>query len=289
MNYFRMLALWMACLAYTFYISWDEIKLEKGKQNEETFPSEATLKLVSLSYKNLSADYYWFRTLSYFGSSEGIVQSYVNLVPLVQRVVALDPDFASVYTFSGAALTVRELDPKYSVEILEQGTTHRPDLWSIWFYLGFNAYYFMHDYPKAARALARAATIDGAPEISGPLATRLAAQAGEPEIGLALIDTLINEVDENDADARQLIEDRRNLLQVEVDLKELNRQLATYRQTHPPPQSLEELMRLHIVPNPPSDAAGGTYRLREDGQVDTTTKRLELPKEIINAVKPRGD
>mgnify|MGYP001307120973 CR=1 FL=1 len=59
----------------------------------EVLPSEEALNLVSLSYANVVADYYWLRSISDFGTDAQQDSGFPNLGGLTSRVIALDPDF----------------------------------------------------------------------------------------------------------------------------------------------------------------------------------------------------
>lgn len=254
----------------------------------ETLPSIEALHLLSLNYGSLVADYYWLKAISHFGTSEMHDAGYPNLVGLMQRVLALDPYFATAYAFAGTALTVKGIDPNASVELLEQGLRYRPDDWRIAFYLGFNAFYFLGDNALATAAMARAARSPHAPPMIAMLATRLAAEAGRPEVGLALTEALLQTID--DPKLRTVYEERRELLRLEAELGILRDATRRYREAYGrTPHSLEDLVRPGLLRAlPPQDPVGGRYYVDVRGEVRTTSedKRLRIYRPQAGGEKP---
>ncbi|MBI5511313.1 MAG: hypothetical protein HY903_21340 [Deltaproteobacteria bacterium] len=287
MKIYGALFLGAAAITHLTHRELDRLPRPEPPSLRQTLPSEEAVKLLALGYGALAADYYWLKAVYEFGDPAYTAAGYPNLQALVRRVLTLDPYNLTAYQFAGTALTVSELDPMTSIELLWPGLERRPDAWQVPFLLGFNLYYFAHDYPVAARVLARAALIPGAPASAGPLATRLAAQAGEPEIGLRLVDTMLSTV--KDEKVRELYVERRRLLQLESEIKWLNEAVRKYVEARGVrPQSLEELKAAGIITTVPSDPLGGQYGIGADGSITTTSEssRLRLPSR--NAAKTKA-
>lgn len=250
--------------------------LDSGRSTDphETLPSAEALQLMALTYDEVVADYYWLRTVSEFGDVQKHVVRYPNVVPMTERVLTLDPRFKTAYTFAGTALTVEGFDTHEAIAILRRGVEHRPDVWQIPFYLGFNLYYFLGDFEGAAEAMARAAMVPGAPEIAGHLATRLAAQAQRPEVGIQMIDSILDSID--DERTRNLYLERRRILMVELHLLWLNEAITHFRgQRGKCPASIDDLVTAGVMRAIPDEPLGGEYRIK-DCRAVTTSKYEEL-------------
>lgn len=257
----------------------DGVELPAPPTLEEALPSERSLHFLSLGYKTLVADYYWLRAISNFGDRAMAEAHHPNLIALTRRVLSLDPYFATAYFFAGTALTIKDLDPRPSIELLEQGLRYRPDDWRIAYLLGFNAYYFMHDVVRGAEALAAAARHPEAPPITGALSSRLAAEGGVPEIGIELIDSLLDSI--TDPEIREGYMERRRLLELELVLERLNDAAGRFTVAKGrPPRALGDLLAAGLLAEVPVEPLGGAFYVDEEGRVCTSNeeRRLRLPE-----------
>jgi hypothetical protein len=255
-------------------------RLTKGPRNKvvaDVLPSSDALQWLSLGYKNLVADYYWLRCINDYGDKRMVAGHYPNLLPLLTRVQALDPNFVAPYIFAGNVLTLSDMPWHEALKMLEVGMHQRPDSWRIALSYGFNMYFLGESLDKAARALALAAANPEAPPYAGPLAVRLAAQAGEPEVGLTLLDALLSET--QDASQKQALRERRQKLLLEVHLKHLNAAAQVYRRRHGQgPPDLQALVGLADVHHIAADPFGGDFFIDAQGEVQShhTQMRLRL-------------
>ena len=252
---------------------------------EETLPSENALRLTSLSYATVVADYYWLRALSHFGDSAAHGAQYPNLAPFVRRIVSLDPKFAKAYFFAGAVLTLTGMPYKDSVTLLEQGMKERPDDWRIAYLAGFNAYHFLGDFQRGARYLAVAAKHPNAPPITGALAMRVAAHGGEPELGLQILDQML-ELVKNES-SQKALEGRRKQLLTELHLRWLNQAAQRYQQqTGEAPTTVDQLVGPDLLREIPPHPNSGTYFMDTNGTVTTDSERLLLPPSALHHSSP---
>jgi tetratricopeptide (TPR) repeat protein len=261
-----------AGLAHVSHLRWNDVDSTRAEDLRQTLPSEEALRLMSLTYSSIVADYYWLKTVNEFGDLRKHRAGYPNLIPLTERVLALDPWFKTAYLFAGTALTVNDLDPRHSVALLERGRGQRPDLWEIPFFLGFNYYYFLGDFERAAETMAAAARLPGAPALAGHLATRLASEARRPEVAIQMIDSILETV--SDETTRDTYLERRRVLLVALHLQWLDHAIEAHRaHTGACPASMADLVEGGIMQAIPDEPLGGEYRL--DGCHATTTSDYE--------------
>lgn len=269
-----------ALAAHLSHRALDTIELPTPDDPHETLPSIEALRLMSLGYGELLADYYWLRAISHYGDKKMHGHLYPNLEPLIRRVVTLDPYFASGYIFAGTALTTNEMDPAPAIELLKRGMEYRADVWRIPFLLGFNAYYFLGDYHTASEALGVAARLEGSPPFTGPLAARLAVEAGEPEIGIKLVETILEDI--QDPKLQEEYIERRKLLILEWQIQQLDERLATYElRAGKRATDFRELIEAGLITAAPVDPLGGAYFIGENGRTATAheARRLRLAPE----------
>ena len=249
--------------------------------DKEVMPSTEAARLISLGYDNLVADYYWLRAISHFGDRRMHAYDYPNLLGLMELVLALDPKFISGYFFAGSVLNTSGNHLTDAMRLLRTGQKERPKSWRIPYVLGFNHYMFYQDFEKAAELFAQAAPHPEAPSVLGKLATKLAAEAQSPEIGIAMIDTILADI--NDASLRELYIERRNLLMLEQELLSFQRIIDQYTgRFGQAPKTLQDLVQTGLLRQlPKNDPIGGTYFISDMGQAATTSedKRLRLSEE----------
>lgn len=278
----------LASGAHLTHRALDATPLPQPQSLNATLPSVGALQLLGLGYDSLVADYYWLRALGHFGDTQMHALVYPDLEPLLRRTVMLDPNFEAAYYLAGTALTLQGMDVSLANALLEHGLEHRPDVWKIPYYLGFNLYYFAHDYARAAELLARAAKHPEAPAVAGQLATRLAAHAGRPEVGLAYVDSMLEGL--TDEKLRQEYLERRKLLLLEIELANLGEAARRYREQHGgPPRTIDELVGPGLLREVPIDPFGDPYYLDAEGTVRTRSedRRLRLKPAALGQ-KPGG-
>lgn len=250
----------------------------------DVLPSSQALRLLSLGYKNVVADYYWLRCINDYGDKRMVAGHYPNLWPLLTRAQALDPKFVALYLFAGNTMTLRDMPWQDALTFLQTGMRERPDSWRIALNYGFNMYLWNQDLDKAARAVAAAAAHKDAPPYAGALAARMAAEAGEPEVGITIVDALLE--DTRDQAQADTLRERRRRLWLEVHLKHLNHAADIYRAQHhvapPDVQALVGLGDVHVIARDPWGAA---FYIDAQGLVQSPNqnKRLRLNHVIPEA------
>jgi len=141
-------------------------------------PSGEFLKPFTLGFNQLIADYFWIKTISYFGDHLMADRKYPWLYHMVDLVTTLDPNFIWPYYFGGIVLSIEAKQVEQSNLILEKAIHHHPNVWKFPFYIGFN-YWFHYDDPgKAASYLEIAASLPGAPDYLKTFPASLYSEAG---------------------------------------------------------------------------------------------------------------
>jgi tetratricopeptide (TPR) repeat protein len=106
-----------------------------------------------LSFKNIIADYYWFK-LCY---AEDLSADYTY--GMAEFITNLDPHFTVVYRYAGIFLTMQKQQYDLAINLLRKALTspvNNAD-WRISFYVAHNYYYGLHDKKQAAIYYAQAA------------------------------------------------------------------------------------------------------------------------------------
>ncbi len=242
-------------------------------------PKPSLLKAVALEYRLLLADFFWMKVTLIYGEPDfrkkATEEDWDYIEKTIQVVTELDPYFFIPYYFAGIVLPMEADRVDDANDILIKGMNYLKKEWRIPFLIGFNYYYYKHEYLKAAEYLEKASKLPGAPEYLPQLASRLRYQAGDIRHAIAFLMTMYNNTD--NLELKKSLAMRIKALQdiyylseaVEIFKKKFNR----------PPQNLEELVKMHIIKAIPSDPYGGKYYYDpEDGRVKTTSNFRPVKK-----------
>ena len=115
-------------------------------------PSAVALKMLSLGFEQLLADFYWLSFIQYVGDSEARAQDrYADAEKYVDIVAGLDPKFLKVYYFSAFIIGSEQHRPDLAAEIIDRGIAANQDNWYLPFIAGINQYLYAHDEVKTAK------------------------------------------------------------------------------------------------------------------------------------------
>lgn len=241
------------------------------------------MKLLSLEFRTIIADFLFARASQYFGgkiefqeptTASDLRWLYSNLTVITN----LDPYFEDPYYFGNAVLTWDAGMYKEADALLKKGTEARTWDWQLPFFLGFNEFYFLKNNKTGADYILQAAKRPGAPNFLPTLAARLYHQAQDTGIAVAFLKSFYQ---------TEKSEQIRKLYAVRIDALEkiltIEKAVAAYRKkTKRLPPNLEVLVRSGVLGEIPSDPYGGKFYLARDGSVKTTSKLAFRPKPQSN-------
>jgi hypothetical protein len=256
-------------------------KPPRGPHQEVLLPRQDVLRLIGRGYIQLIADYLWIQLVQTAGRAV-TAEEYRDIYPYADLITNLDPHFDMVYRFAAGALPTnigREtwVNTAESTRLLRKGLRFFPDDLKMNMLLAYNLSTFEKNYQEAAQVTERAARLPGAPAYLPQLATRLYAQAGEVDAGLALAQSLLDSAE--DEPTRQLFEQRIRDLEMEAELRRVDAAIADFRETFGvPPPDVDTLSWLGFLPVPPHDPQGGGFFIGHDGRAYSRTqqRRLEI-------------
>jgi len=237
-------------------------------------PSAATLRTTSLDQQYLVSSTLIMKVLFYYGSlfeaqknHIDIPPNYDGMVDVIETAVKLDPYNMDGYYFAQAILTWDNRRIERANALLEYGMKYRDWDFYLPFFAGFNAAYFLKDYPTAAKYYQRAADLTGYALFS-KLAGRYMYEAGKTELAIVYLKTMLAST--HDETIRQSFQLRLAALE-ETRRAEVARDLFIAEQGRHP-KSLAELEQTGTLDFPLVDPYGGKFFLDETGQVRTTSK-----------------
>jgi hypothetical protein len=189
-------------------------------------PSGNFLKPFTFGFNQVIADYFWIKTVGYFGEHLMSDRNYPWLYHMLDLVTTLDPQFIWPYYFGGITLSLEAHQVAQSNLILKKAIHYHPDNWQFLFFLGFNYWYHDNNLLMAATYLKQAALQPGAPRYLKTFPARLYSEAGQKD---AAIQFLL-EMKKNTQDIHMRAElDKRIEEILKGKMKELQKPKARFR------------------------------------------------------------
>jgi tetratricopeptide (TPR) repeat protein len=240
-------------------------------QDLANLPKGEYLKPALLGYHHLGADILWLRLLQVIGKKRNSADEYEWMYHALDVLTTLDPQYAYAYYVGGNILGDLANRPDLSNRLLEKGTDANPEVWYIPFLLGYNYYFLLGDPAKGAEYIMKAASLPDRPAYLPGLATRMAAEAGNPNTALVFLEARLRET--QDPEMREVLANRMKKVIIEQDLRILESAVEAYRTQHRTiPARLTDLVAAGALPSLPQEPFGGDYRLdTKTGSVSSST------------------
>lgn len=234
-------------------------------------PRGEYLKPALLGYHNLGADVLWLRLLQVLGKKRNTADEYAWIYHAMDVITTLDPQYDYVYYVGGVVLTNLAHRVDLSNRLLEKGFKENPTVWNLPFLLGYNHYFILGDATKAAEYIAAAARLPGGPAYLPGLASRMYAEANNPDTALQFLEALWRQT--QDEGMREVIAKRAKEVMIERDIRSLESVVQQYqRKQGRYPGTLQELVVGGYMPQLPQEPFGGSYELdSKTGKVTSST------------------
>jgi hypothetical protein len=258
-------------------------KPRTGPHVPPMFPRYETMRALARPFLQLAADYYWVQTIQATGAAGNELQ-YKDIYYYADYVTQLDPTFFYAYLFAAPAMTYNRgretwVNTTESTQLLEKGLAVFPYDIRLRILYAYNLSAYHGQYAKAAEVAEETSKLPGAPPYLKSLATRLYAQGGKVEDGLALAQSLVDSAP--DPETRAEFEKRVKELELERELQAIDRAINAYKaRTGKLPDPLQELVKAGDLASLPADPFGGQIVLGADGRSHSTAveDRLEIYK-----------
>jgi len=268
------IALLLACLVISVFAQrrLDHIRKPATLQEVLYIPSPKVLKRLSLGYNGLLADVYWTRAVQYFGARHYLgSHDYELLAPLLEITTGLDPHLTVAYEFGANFLAPQPPYgagmPQQAIQLVNEGIRDNPNVWNLYYNLGFIYYTELKDYPKAADAFARGSKVPDAHPFLRIMAAQMAQHSGELQMARMMWTTAYESTTDGNIRANALAHLRG--LQVDEDVTKLEKLISMYREkTGHLPLNFSELQTTGMLGGVPEDPLGHPYKLVPGGRVE---------------------
>ncbi len=271
---FLLIALLLSLVAHIFVSRqvWDtRAEVRRSGEAAYVLPSRFS-RILALGYQGLFSDYLFLKTLTFYGERQMLQKplsedDWHYLVTSLDVVTDLDPYFFDPYIFAeGAMAWEGKIDE--ANKLLEKGWRYRDFDWRIPYFIGFNYFYFLHDYEKGGYYIMEAAKLPGSPRFLPTLAARLTFYGGKSETAIHFLMGML--ADTEDPSFRATLKMR--LLALE-GAAELEKVIQRFKNDHGRfPGDVQELVTSGYIDVLPTDPYGGQWILLSSGRVFSTSK-----------------
>ncbi len=182
---------WLACLALVagIVVSLDALDTRSQRirrQDRLYFPSGRALVESSVGFREVAADWLWFRFVQYFGAYAKGQNDLRYFDLLVDAITKLDPRFIDAYHFASLVAWSELGDFPKSLDLLKRGIVANPGSAKLHFQVGFTYYVFYQDYRRAATWFEAASRCPDGGEIEARFAAFARHRAGDDTVSLEL-------------------------------------------------------------------------------------------------------
>jgi len=253
----------------------DDILVHSGK----------LVKLMSLDFAPLMADFYWTRVVQFYGNKH--VRGDANLEglwPLLDITTTLDPNLLVAYRFGAMFLSQHAPTgagrPELAVKLIERGIQANPDYWRLYEDLGFVYYFDIKDYAQASRAFLEGSKNPKAQLWMKAMAARIAAEGESYETSMFLWNDVYTTA--TDPVMKESAKLHLQLLKVQEDCRLLDLRADEYekRAGHRPKQ-MSELLQTGLLRLIPTDPLGFAYVFDNQGKAALNVESPLLEQQLL--------
>lgn len=238
-------------------------------------------RILALGNHGLLSDFLFLKTATYVGGRIGSREplqkdDWLYIIRSLDVVTDLDPYFVDPYFLAEGLLAWDAGMPEEASKILKKGTRYRTTDWRLPFFIGFNYFYFLHDYGTASDYIMTASRLPESPGYLPTLAARLAYYGGKSKTALLFLQQILEET--NNPLMRRSLEMRLIALERADAIEEA---LGKFKRNEGRlPVSLGELVTRGYMDELPQDPYGGKWGVLENGRVFSTSKFVEKYEDI---------
>ena len=238
------------------------------------------LKIATVEFQGVASDILFLNSMVFIGGVQKRTErprvkewEWTWFLNTLDTATELDPYFADPYYYANAFLPWEAGMVVETDRLLERGSRYRDWDWLLPFFVGFNEFFFLDNYAKAADFLMEASRRpDGNPQFAS-IASRLALKANRTETAVLFLEETYKKTD--DPRLKKHYETR--ILAMRAMLV-IEKAVTLYVQKFGrKPLSVEDLVRTSILAGLPEDPYGGKFYLDEAGTVRSTTEQNLMP------------
>ncbi len=185
----------LALIIFSSLRLFDGQQEQVDQQERLYFPSGNFLVESTLGFREVAADYLWFRFIQYYGAYSMGQNDLRYFDLLIDGITKLDPQFEEAYYFASLVRWSSFGDIEGSIEMLKRGILANPDKAKLPFQIGFIYYVIEHDYNRAGHWFEMAGRCSDATDKEPRFAAYARYKGGDKRVSLALWKNLYESTD----------------------------------------------------------------------------------------------
>jgi tetratricopeptide (TPR) repeat protein len=255
----------------------------KQDRDDVLLVSGKLVKMISLEFAPLMADFYWTRAVQFYGNKH--VRGEANLEslwPLLDIATTLDPHLIVAYRFGAIFLSQGAPEglgrPDLAVELVQRGIKANPDYWRLYEDLGYVYYFNLKDYKKASEAFLEGSKNPHALIWMKIMAAKIAAEGESYEVSMFLWNDIFTTTTDPQVKKNALA--HLQLLRAKEDCRQLDLLAGEYeKRFRRRPKRIAELAQGGLLEVVPVDAFGYAYQFDETGKAVLSPQSPLLEKQ----------
>ncbi len=199
----------------------------QSARGEDFIASPRVASAMAFGFNAILADYHWLQAVQVVGGDEPVDAKTARVVGrLIDVVTTLNPHVGHPYRFAAVWLNHDEELVRKGNQLLERAIQNHPKDWRNHFYLGFNHFFYLADYPAAADAIEAAMNLPGSPAYLPRLVARLKSQTADIDVAEVFLRELLRST--QDEDARAKLQIALDEIEIEYKARHLDRARGAY-------------------------------------------------------------
>ena len=234
--------------------------------------SPNAIRAMALGQSGLAASIYWTRTVQYFGSQhhKGALR-FDLLYPMLTLTTELDPHLSVAYQFGAVYLSQKPPEgaglPDVAAQFVERGIKENPNVWQLYYHLGYIHFLERKDCASAGNAFERGSKIPGAHPWMKVMAAAMAQKCGDIDTARYFWTNVYQSTEDKSIKENAML--RLLALRIDQEVTTLEGFVLAYKQLqNHTPQSWKQMVDAGVIKGIPQDPTGIPYQLKMDGNIE---------------------
>lgn len=260
-------------------------------QQRVTLPSSDTLRMLTLGYTNIYADWLWLQSIQAFGSGWQTMDKVNPTKPIYEyfdTLTDMDPHFISAYRFANLVIEDQRGDAVRGRDILRKGSFHNPSNYDIPYLGVYNAVWGYKDMPTARWFARRLTRIQSAPTFMKRMEEYIERESGRFELAFKInVRFMVEYVASGNDIERDIVARRTQKLLNDWYRKGFKDAVERYVEANGEhPKEMEQLLDPKYTPDYPGATLPSFKRAMDShaSEIEAIGKQGKVPEKLVDDI-----